>query len=447
MPKKILLADDSITIQKVISITLGGEDCDLTVVGDGESAVRKAVELKPEIILADISMPGKNGYEVCEAVKKDPALSHISVMLLAGTFEPLNKAEAIRVGADDSIVKPFESQELIEKVNNLIEATRERLRQGKAERGGHEAGITEPLAQPPPAVPPFKPESSGVSENIWEAGDFLGFPEEEASAKETKEIGSAPDLGFLEGGFLEEPEAAVTSPQEKAFVDLEFGEDFSAKEEVVEPKSRPSFEFNADDFSLESFEIKKEAEPESFAVEPVELLPEPFEIEEKKAADVLGAPWGGLKDEAIESNAIEAPAGPATEEALSPGKAKEPLAEPLAPVEARRPEPEKVEKARPGKEPPPQQSLSALQMPEVSVSQFSGIIDKAVASAAKNIKEDLISRINAGEFIQRDELKGMIEGISRTIVQEVAWEVIPELAEEMIRAEINRIREAISKFK
>src|SRR3990172_4091936 len=120
MPKKILLADVSITIQKVISITFASEDYDLIIVGDGDAAVAKIKEVKPDLIVADVAMPGKTGYEVCEIIKQDPGLRHIPVILLSGTFEPLNDKEARRVKADDHIVKPFESQELIEKVKNLL---------------------------------------------------------------------------------------------------------------------------------------------------------------------------------------------------------------------------------------------------------------------------------------------------------------------------------------
>ena len=121
MSKKILLADDSITIHKVISITFGDEDFDLEIVSDGDSAVAKAREIVPDLVMADVSMPGKSGYEVCETIKSDPQLSHIPVLILAGTFEPINDEELKRVGADDFIVKPFESQELIDKVRNLLE--------------------------------------------------------------------------------------------------------------------------------------------------------------------------------------------------------------------------------------------------------------------------------------------------------------------------------------
>ena len=85
MPKNLLLADDSITIQKVVGITFANEDFKVTSVDNGDDAIAKARELRPDVILADVVMPKKNGYEVCEAVKGDPALQGIPVLLLAGT--------------------------------------------------------------------------------------------------------------------------------------------------------------------------------------------------------------------------------------------------------------------------------------------------------------------------------------------------------------------------
>ena len=120
MPKKLLLADDSITIQKVVGITFAQEDFDITYVDNGVDAIHKAQELKPDIVLADIVMPQKTGYDVCEAIKQDPSLKHIPVLLLAGTFETFDVNRGKLVGANDYIIKPFESQALIDKVNSLM---------------------------------------------------------------------------------------------------------------------------------------------------------------------------------------------------------------------------------------------------------------------------------------------------------------------------------------
>jgi CheY-like chemotaxis protein len=120
--RKLLLADDSPTIQKVISLTFGDEGVEVVAVGDGESALRALEEEPPpDVLLADVVMPGPDGYELCERVKRDARLRHVPVVLLVGTFEPFNEAEARRVGADIVLTKPFQSiRGLVSKVGSLF---------------------------------------------------------------------------------------------------------------------------------------------------------------------------------------------------------------------------------------------------------------------------------------------------------------------------------------
>jgi CheY-like chemotaxis protein len=120
MPKKILLADDSITIQKVVELTFSDADYEVTAVNNGAKAIGKLTEMRPDIILSDIIMPEKNGYEVCEYVKSHPEYRNIPVVLLTGTFEPFDPDRAEKAGCDAVVTKPFESQSLIQKVEELI---------------------------------------------------------------------------------------------------------------------------------------------------------------------------------------------------------------------------------------------------------------------------------------------------------------------------------------
>src|SRR5260370_22806622 len=113
MGKKILLADDSLTIQKVVELTLSGTDYELTCVSNGRKALESLRAARPDLILADVVMPEKNGYEVCEAVKGDPATAHIPVILLAGTFEPFHRHRADRVGNDLVVTKPVDAHQLL----------------------------------------------------------------------------------------------------------------------------------------------------------------------------------------------------------------------------------------------------------------------------------------------------------------------------------------------
>ena len=119
--RKLLLADDSVTIQKVIELTFADEGVRVVAFSNGLDAIERLEEIAPDIVLADVFMPSKNGYEVCEYVKQNEKLKHVPVMLLVGSFEPFDEEEARRVGADDILTKPFQSiRRLIDRVGALV---------------------------------------------------------------------------------------------------------------------------------------------------------------------------------------------------------------------------------------------------------------------------------------------------------------------------------------
>jgi CheY-like chemotaxis protein len=120
MAYKLLLADDSQTIQKVVELVLNPVGFDIMAYDNGQVAMKALESVMPDIVLADIEMPELNGYQLCEKIKGNPATLHVPVILLAGAFEPFDEDYAKSVGADDFILKPFESHELISKVKSLI---------------------------------------------------------------------------------------------------------------------------------------------------------------------------------------------------------------------------------------------------------------------------------------------------------------------------------------
>lgn len=126
MGSRILLADDSITIQKVVNLTFAEEGIEVVAVSNGDLAEKRLSEVKPDLVLADIFMPGKNGYELCDAIKQSPQFRNVPVVLLVGAFEPFDSNEARRVRADAHLTKPFESHTLVETVRRLINSTPER---------------------------------------------------------------------------------------------------------------------------------------------------------------------------------------------------------------------------------------------------------------------------------------------------------------------------------
>jgi CheY-like chemotaxis protein len=120
VPQTLLLADDSLTIQRVIELTFADEDIDVVAVSDGDQAIARLDAVPPDIVLVDVGMPGKTGYEVAAYVKQSPRLSHIPVVLLTGAFEPVDAARAAGAGCDGVLAKPFEPQQVIGRVKELL---------------------------------------------------------------------------------------------------------------------------------------------------------------------------------------------------------------------------------------------------------------------------------------------------------------------------------------
>ena len=118
MGTRILLADDSVTIQKVVELTFMDEDYEVVAVRNGDEAIARLDEAQPSLVIADVHMPGANGYDVCRRVKQwRPGTP---VLLLVGTFEPFQDDEAASAGADGHLKKPFDSQELLRRVEALL---------------------------------------------------------------------------------------------------------------------------------------------------------------------------------------------------------------------------------------------------------------------------------------------------------------------------------------
>lgn len=119
---KLLLADDSITIQKVVELVLAEEGFEIKATSNGEEALEALASFNPDIVLADIEMPKMNGYQLCEKIKAGADTRNIPVLLLAGAFEPIDEELASSVGAAGYVIKPFESQDLLEKLNATLAA-------------------------------------------------------------------------------------------------------------------------------------------------------------------------------------------------------------------------------------------------------------------------------------------------------------------------------------
>lgn len=120
MPPTLLLADRSLTIRRVIELTFADEDIRVVAVADGREAIERITAEPPDIVLADVGMPERDGYEVAAFVKTAAHLAHIPVLLLTGASEPIDEARARTVACDGVLVKPFEPQLLIARVRDLL---------------------------------------------------------------------------------------------------------------------------------------------------------------------------------------------------------------------------------------------------------------------------------------------------------------------------------------
>lgn len=488
MSKKLLLADDSVTIQKVIGITFAAnEDYELTVVDNGDAALEKARAERPDLILADVFMPGKNGYELCAAVNQDPQLQGIPVLLLTGTFEPFDEDKAMAAGAGGWIAKPFESQSLIDRVEALLAKGAEEPPATAGEEAwgdfAEPAAVVEEQAQPAAEAP-----VAAAAEEDWGG---ISFESEEAAAPAAavpaeEDIWGEPaaeedSFGFAEEEMMlaEEPEAPLQVSDEPSpeVVWEEEGEEVLALddddilgeeeleileeedlEELAEAEPAPAAqpEGGAEEGFLGAEEAFAEEDELADAFAPVaeeELLtPEPEEepaveeivpaeaaaVEEEPFSEEFGISFDdeepAVEEEAVAEEALEFEedfsfSDEEPEWDTAAGESSE-LLEPPVPAEPEVAAPE----------------LEAFESPaaEIAPSPLAAEPPAAAALSSTEVEERVqsLSEADLEKIVER--LAGsVVEKLAGTILERIAWEVVPDLAESLIRDEIRKIKDAV----
>ena len=240
---KILVADDNSNIQKMVGLALKDQGIDVVAVGNGEAAVRKISDMRPDLVLADVFMPVRNGYEVCRYVKEDSSLSHIPVILLVGAFDPLDEQEAQRVGADGVLKKPFVPPD------PLISMVKSALQRAGVSIGP--ASTTEKAPLPPPKRSTADILSSGVSSKLAEFSaeklpEIMPEPLEEfptaAPQPQVKIAAGSEPLAF--GSLLETPETEDLAVTSKPMINLadvrKWNEESDEVEEEKEEEEEPA---------------------------------------------------------------------------------------------------------------------------------------------------------------------------------------------------------------
>jgi CheY-like chemotaxis protein len=199
-----LLADDSVTIQRVIELTFADHDIQVLAVSDGDQAIAALQKSPPDIVLADVGMPGRTGYDVAKFVKDTPGLAHIPVVLLTGAFEPIDHDRASRAGCDGVLAKPFEPQLVIGRVKELLARPKPGTSAPGAPSGPPSATIAANAPQRPSAavglLPPTAP-ASGTKDSAQALADdyFDRLDQALASASmtglgDTAATGREPDI-------------------------------------------------------------------------------------------------------------------------------------------------------------------------------------------------------------------------------------------------------------
>jgi CheY-like chemotaxis protein len=427
MPQTLLLADDSVTIQRVIELTFADEDIIVVAVSDGDQAISRIDANPPDIVLADIGMPGRNGYEVAQHVKQTPALQHIPVILLTGAFEPVDQARASEAGCDGVLAKPFEPQLVIARVRELLEKARYAPRP------------SEPFAPAePPAREPFTGEPFGSAAN--EPAGGAPFSSEPVGDEPTRLFGRpfGGDAPQAPSSFVSQSPSPFAAPSPFA----------PAAPPESDDSERPAGASSAV-WPSSMFGSASATEP------PPAPAPPPGEDREKISRldsyfEELDAAFASRVD-----TPAPAPARSASEamDWLGSAEARTPAPEPdlplslLPPTETVRTE--SLEPPAAAEAPPaadaPETPLTQAMLPPLA-DAFAAILaaeqhdQMPVASIwgtppsnGHGISEDVIEQIT----------RRVLERLSDEVVRRAVSDVVSGIAEQLVRAEIERIKSSI----
>ena len=374
MPHRILLADDSLTIQKVIELTFSGTEFELKAVGNGDLALGLLDSYSPDIVLVDCVMPGKTGYELCEEIKSRPGGRYVPVILLTGTFEPFDKPRAERAGADSFVTKPFDSQGLASLVRDLVK------------KAAEERAAAPPEPPPAPEPPPPPPPPAAPPPSV----------EERAESTDPTLSGVVPFFTLP----MATMEAAQPLPEENLYA----------------TSAIPVFRET-------EIEMPSEA-PAAVVAPPPDLPTEPLGLPPTPAAD-YEMDLGALDDEPPHRDldediaAFEASGRSTTRPELWDSPAMKAAA---------------AASAFPAEHPPG--DLEALAA-EASLTDLESLIPQAAAAASKSAAAGSLSDDDIDRIARR-----VLELSGERIVRKIAWDVVPELAERLVKERLEELERA-----
>lgn len=438
MRRRILLADDSVTIQKVIELTFMDEDYDVKAVSNGDEAVAALPDVKPDFVIADVHMPGANGYEVCRRSKEiQPG---VPVLLLVGTFEPFDEGQARAAGADSFLKKPFDSQELLQRVQELVSS-----------RPGTAAAAAAPAAPemdfgaalPPLDLGELEPEPP--AETDW--GSFQLEPETApafAAPEPFEPFPAAAPAPRLDSPFLEEEAPFILEDDRSAA-------SFQVEESAVLPAGEPMFELDSpadlppleERPALGGIELDNTPTTPFPAMRPAAGFAAPWSSGEATAPEErLGVPASAvpLVDSLEETEArIEAPPPPSLSASHEPESApawSSPLELEPAPWSPAEPAPWNPPPTPPTPTPAaeaPQPPVAAAAAPPLAVGSVSDLSAASSHGGNGRLSDEDVDRI----------ARRVVELMGDKAVRDVAWEVIPDLAEVVIRSRLRELESQV----
>ena len=449
----ILVADDNSNIHKMVELALKDLGYKIERVGNGEHAVTKLPEIKPDLILADIFMPVRNGYEVCEFVKTSELYQHIPVVLLQGKFDPLDEHLMKKVRADGLLMKPFVPPDpLVKMVQTLLEeaaATRATVEAAKARPGASPESTVEMTRAEIEALTGKKKEEL-VPEP--EAADYatakpqIDFGEGEQPLAFGELLGAPPEVEAAPGAV--EPERLRSSSLEGLEVEAEAAiEEKPSWGGIEEELKKPSpdeppikVEFGAAE-EMELVTEETAAEPSVVQAAPLEDLattPDEFIASgppKISVSEVAEESWTAAPppETVVPVEEVAPPPPPAPEPML---EAKlEPVPEPVAPPQAyERPQFEEIPAPT-----PPMDQVPATAAPAPAVEPPPPPVGAPVAPAVERAVEAAARSFAIGAPIDPALVDAIVEKVlarlQPQIVEKLTRDVLRPLAEALLRKE------------
>ena len=411
MSRTILLADDSLTIQKVVELTFQDTDYSVIAVSSGDKLLEQLPQCNPDIVICDVIMPGRDGYEICQEIKSNSNSLHLPVILLTGTFEPFDRDRALAVGCSEIITKPFEARKLVEAVERLATAPADDFQPGDGTDAGdafEEGRVTPP---PPLMVPEELAEEDGGADLVDTA--VTGDKAQEAPEENSE------GLDFTKSGFIEMEKAGLEkqeqrgeAPDEGLEFDLDGERDFPAEAAPASPPDEPAVE---EDPFAEVAQPVSEPHPEATetAVEPEgEVFP-------NTPTPAEGTPVDDLFPVAEEISEVP-PASDPDQGLTTPINVAEVMGGALEQeVESGSAEPESPE----------------TDMSDADTQDF-GDETPAAVEASSEVAAETPTGLSDDDV---DRIARRLLEIAGDRIDHIAWEIIPDMAEIVVRERLREI--------